>query len=76
MGGRQARRGVAASGRERPLLQAAVGPCARFHGEVAAAIAARDGERAPGRRCARHLSDVQEVHILHQTFMLRPAEAS
>jgi len=47
---------------------------AGFHGEVAAAIAARDGERAQDVM-HRHLSDVQS-HILHQTFMLRPANAN
>ena len=47
---------------------------AGFHGEVAAAIAARDGERAQDVM-HRHLSDVQS-HILHQTFMLRPASAA
>src|SRR5262245_29487848 len=42
---------------------------AEFHGEVAAAIAARDGERAQAVM-HRHLSDVQS-HILRQTFMLQ-----
>ena len=47
---------------------------AGFHGDVAAAIAARDGERAQ-EVMHRHLSDVQS-HILHQTFMLRPERAN
>ena len=47
---------------------------AGFHGEIAAAIAARDGERAQDLM-HRHLSDVQS-HILNQAFMLRPAAAN
>lgn len=44
---------------------------ADFHAEIAAAIAARDGERAQGAMY-RHLSDIQQ-HILRHAFSLHAA---